>query len=79
MALIKQDGRKVTQEYIDEHFHTKSVLLLYHGEVFTDGGYLEFSSNASTTEEAERDTQDMIELLVNKYKSDGILASGFSS
>jgi hypothetical protein len=79
MAIIKQNGSLVSQDYIDKHFHKKCVLLLYHGENLPAGyGYLEFASDATDNNDKKEDTEKLLDMLMETYDADGIVVSGFT-
>jgi len=78
MAVVREDNRLVDTLYIEENYTDRGVLLIFNGERLPVGqGYLAYSSNATTIEEAHADQITLIDLLVNEFNSDGKLSSGW--
>ena len=78
MAVIKENGMLVDSSYINENYKNRSVLLAFNGKEMAVGeGYLVYSSDATTLEEARADQFALINILVNELKRDGMLSSGW--
>jgi hypothetical protein len=78
MALVREDGRLVDCGIINSEYNGRSVLLVYNGKKLPVGnGYIVYSSDATTREDALADQIELGDLLVKEYKSDGILSSGW--
>jgi hypothetical protein len=78
MAVIRENGKLVDSKFINDNYKGRSVLLAFNGENLPVGqGYLVYSSDASTTEEARADQIALGNLLVREFNADGILSSGW--
>ena len=78
VAIIREDNRLVDSAYLNENYDKRSVLLVFNGEKLPVGqGYLAYSSNATTSDEARADQVRLGDLLVNMFDSDGKLSSGW--
>ena len=78
MAVIKEDGKLVDSNYIDENYKGRSVLLAFNGEKLPiELGYLVYSSDATTYDEGRADQLTLMNLLANELKFDGVLSSGW--
>jgi hypothetical protein len=78
MAIIKENGTLVDSKHVNEKYKGRSVLLVFNGKRLPVGqGYLAYSSDAKTLDEARKDQIQLRDLLVTEYMSDGILSSGW--
>jgi hypothetical protein len=77
MVIKEQDRKRVDQNYLDDKFRGRCVLLLFNGEKLPMGeGYLAYTSNATSLVERSADTRELMRLLVEEHNSDGIISSG---
>ena len=78
MAVVRENGNLVDSEHINNNYGGRSVLLVFNGKRLPVGqGYLAYSSNATTWDEARADQIMLGDLLVSEFDSDGILSSGW--
>ena len=78
MAVVKESGELVDSAYINENYNGCSVLLVFKGKRLPVGqGYLVYSSNAETPDEARTDQTRLGDILTKEFGSDGVLSSGW--